>query len=66
MAKNRWYGRKEDAYIRRRTLELLSLPYGRRTAAYKKIAWELYQKFGTRRTWQGVQQRTRNISEKEE
>ncbi len=65
MAKNLWYASKEDTYIRRRARQLgvSELPYGRRTAAYRQIARELYQRFGTRRTWQGVQQRARIISE---
>lgn len=63
MAKNSWYAQKEDSYIRQRIrkLRVMSLPYGRRTSAYQRIARELYQQFRIRRTWQGVQQRTRNI-----
>lgn len=63
MAKNSWYAQEEDHYIRQRIrqLRVMSLPYGRRTSAYQQIARELYQQFRIRRTWQGVQQRTRNI-----
>ena len=67
MAKNRWYEKKEDAFVKRRArqLNLIRLPYGRRTIAYRKIAGELYREFGIRRTWQAVQQRIR-ITRKEE
>ena len=63
MAKNSWYAQEEDGYIRKRILQLhvMSLPYGRRTSVYQRIARELYQKFRIRRTWQGVQQRTRIV-----
>lgn len=63
MAKNSWYAREEDDYIRQRIrrLRVMSLPYGRRTSAYAQIARELYQQFRIRRTWQGVQQRTRVV-----
>jgi hypothetical protein len=59
MSKNPWYDKKEDAFIRRRALqlELLQQPYGRRTAVYRKIASEMYLLCGVKRPWQGIQQR---------
>lgn len=68
MAKNRWYSKKEDAYLRRRIrqLRVADLPYGRRSAIYREIAHEMQTRFGIRRTGQGVQQRARIIEDKEE
>lgn len=63
MAKNRWYSKEEDAYIRRRLrqLRVAALPYGRRFAIYREIAREMQRRFGIRRTPKGVQQHARIV-----
>lgn len=63
MAKNRWYSKEEDAYIRRRLrqLRVAKLPYGRRSAIYRQMAREMERHFGITRTARGVQQRARII-----
>jgi len=63
VAKNSWYDPRQDAFLRRRAhaLRVKEQRYGGRIETYQRLAREFHQRFGIRRSWQGIQQRLRGI-----